>query len=198
MTRGLVIMGCGGHARSVADVALDLGVAELRFVDASARAGEAILGFPVSDRIPAAVEGWQGMPASGDGATRRKQVDELAQRGFPIATLIARDAYVSRAARVGPGAFVAHGAHVGPEAVIGDGAIINTGAVVDHESEVGAYGHVSVNAVVAGRCRIGVEVMIGAGAVVIDGISIADYVLVEDLTARGTYAGNPARPLRGS
>ena len=39
-TLSLLIMGCGGHARSVADIALHIGFKELLFVDHGARAGE--------------------------------------------------------------------------------------------------------------------------------------------------------------
>jgi len=47
--RGLFVIGVGSHARSVADVALDLGVPALTFVDPSARCGQKICWLPGSD-----------------------------------------------------------------------------------------------------------------------------------------------------
>ena len=43
----LVIYGCGGHARSVADVALSNGIRHLIFVDEQARKDEKIFNFDV-------------------------------------------------------------------------------------------------------------------------------------------------------
>jgi UDP-N-acetylbacillosamine N-acetyltransferase len=199
--RRLLILGFGGHARSVADVALDLGVAELAFVDANARQGEEFAGFPVHRAIPAPLQtGWIMLPAAGDNDRRREQIEAATLRGLGLASIISKRAYLGTKAVVMPGGFVAHHAHIGPLATIGRGAIINTAAVVDHESRVGDFTHVSVNATVAGRCRIGSFVFLGAAATVIDGINIADRVVVgagstviNDITEPGTYVGSPAR-----
>jgi UDP-N-acetylbacillosamine N-acetyltransferase len=201
--RGLIVLGCGGHARSVADIALDAGVESLLFVDASAGDDESIAGFPVARAWPQSIgEGWAAMPASGAAQSRRAAVDAIRERGVTLATLISRRAYVGRSAIVGPGTLVAHGAHVGPFARIGEGVILNTSSLVDHESVVGDYTHVAVHATIAGRCRVGSDAMIGAGAVLIDNVAIGDGVtigaggvVVADLSARGVYVGVPVRAL---
>ena len=46
-TDKLLIIGCGGHARSVADVALSLGISDLIFWDINARENETLFTFPV-------------------------------------------------------------------------------------------------------------------------------------------------------
>lgn len=201
MNGGFLILGFGGHARSVGDVALDLGVEALLFVEASARPGEEFAGFPVRTTMPDALpDGWAAFPAAGDNAARQQQIDDIGTRAFALGSLVSRRAYVGTGATVLPGAFVAHHAHVGPLASIGRGVIINTAAVVDHESTVGDFTHVAVNATVAGRCRIGRRVFVGAGATVIDGVSIADHAIigagatvVDDIIAPGVYVGCPAR-----
>jgi len=68
---GLVILGFGGHARSVADVALAAGVENLLFVDANAKPGETLAGFPVSQRLDGPMpQAWLVFPAAGDNALR--------------------------------------------------------------------------------------------------------------------------------
>lgn len=199
--RGLLLIGCGGHARSVADVALDLGVEELLFVDVNARPGETIGGFAVTPIWPHALRSdWCVMPAAGSASARARAVGEARRQDLALAALVSRRAYVASTAVVMPGAFVAHGAHVGPYARIGEGAIVNTGAVVDHESVVEAYAHVAVNATVAGRCTVGANSALGAGAVVIDNVSVgadisigAGGVVVADLVEPGVYVGVPVR-----
>lgn len=198
---GLVILGFGGHARSVADVALHLGFAQLRFVDANSRPGESFAGFPATSEMPDPLPpGWMVLPAAGDNSRRCAQFEEITLRGWPTMALVAKTAHVGYGVSVEPGSFVASRAHLGPMAAIGRASIINTHALVEHECTIGSYSHVAVNATIAGRCKVGDHVFVGAGATVIDGIRVADRVVigagatvVTDIVEPGTYVGCPAR-----
>jgi UDP-N-acetylbacillosamine N-acetyltransferase len=200
-SRGLLILGFGGHARSVADVARDLGIEEMAFVDPNARPGDEFAGFPVFAAMPEPLPpGWTMFPAVGDNEVRQRQVEDATTRGLAMESLVSRRAYIGIEAIVLPASFIAHHAHVGPMAVIGRGAIINTGAVVDHESRIGDFTHIAVNATVAGRCNIGSLVFLGAGATVVDHINIVDRVIIgagstviDDITEPGVYVGSPVR-----
>ncbi|MCC6887436.1 MAG: NeuD/PglB/VioB family sugar acetyltransferase [Hyphomicrobiales bacterium] len=198
---GLLLLGLGGHARSVADVALDLGAPALAFVNPSARPGERCLGWPCERELPGALApDWAAFPASGDNRRRCEQVESVLSRGWPLASIVSRRASVGCGAQVDRGVFIGHHAHIGPLASIGRGALINTAAVVEHDCIVGAFSHVSVNATVAGKSRIGAFVFVGAGATIIDGLTVADHVIigagatvVDDIDRPGTYVGSPAR-----
>jgi sugar O-acyltransferase (sialic acid O-acetyltransferase NeuD family) len=200
---GLVILGFGGHARSVADVALAAGIENLRFVDPNAKPGEVLAGFPAASRLEGPMPGgWLLFPAAGNNALRADQVSAVADQKL-LHTLVSPRAYTGLLATVGRGTLVAHHAHLGPMTVVGIGCIVNTGAIVDHESTVGDFSHISVNATIAGRCRVGRRSFVGAGAIVIDGVSIGDditigagSVVVRSLSDPGVYVGNPARRLR--
>jgi sugar O-acyltransferase (sialic acid O-acetyltransferase NeuD family) len=205
----LGIIGCGGHARSVADVALANGVQALTFVDERARPDERIYGFPVI--TPDMLPGFRDAPDAfivglGDNGARAAWYERLASlRAAPAATIVAADVHVGRDARIGAAVFVGCSAHIGPSARIGANVIINTRAIVEHESVVGAHSHVAVNAVMLGRTRIGERVLLGAGAVVLDGVCVtsdvtigAGAVVASDIDAPGTYVGVPARRLSRS
>lgn len=200
---GIAILGFGGHSRSVADVALELGIRNLCFVDENAVTGEVFAGFPSVKQLELPLpDRWAVFPALGDNAKRRLQVEFATDRNLPLATLVAKSSYIGCRAVVEKATFVGNNASLGPAVHLGVGCIINTSAVVDHESIIGDYTHVSVNATVAGRCRIGHNVTIGAGAVVIDGISItndvivgAGAVVVKDINEPGIYIGVPAKRL---
>lgn len=202
--KGLLILGFGGHARSVADVALAAGIAEILFVDPNARKGEDFLGHAVvSEYARNLPEGWACMPAAGDNLRRQRQVRDASERGWAIATLIAPDASIGAGAMLAEGTLVARHAHVGPLARIGKGVIINTGAAVEHDCVVGDFVHVSVNATLAGRSRLNDFVFLGAGGTVIDGVEVgrnitigAGGVVIESLEVPGTYVGVPARLLQ--
>jgi UDP-N-acetylbacillosamine N-acetyltransferase len=176
--RGLFVIGVGSHARSVADVALDLGVPALTFVDPSARCGQKFAGFPVVTAISELPDGWLVLAAAGDNFERQRQIEIEIERYHKLASLISKRAYVGMGAVIGPGTFVAHHAHVGPMAIVARGAIINTAAVVEHDCSIGDFTHVSLNTTIAGRCRIGSQVFLGAGATVIDGVRIIDGVTI--------------------
>ena len=203
MSAGLYIFGFGGHARSVADVALSAGIKQLLFIDPKARVGEMFAGFPAVTQLPQPVDSnWHAFPASGDNALRRKI---CAGMTIPLLALIARTASIGVEAVVEEGVFVGEHAHVGAGARIGKGAIINSGAIVEHETFIGAFTHISVNATVAGRCHIGTETLIGAGATVLDRIRICDRAIVgagatvvSDLAEPGVYVGTPARLIKGA
>lgn len=199
----LIILGFGGHARSVADVALAIGYSSLTFIDTNARSSETFLGYPVLAELPAInPDKADFFPASGDNVRRQEQLEFIASRGFKAATLIAPTATVGTGSQLGAGSLVAHHAHIGPLATIGKGCIINTAAIVEHDCQIGDYCHISVNTTVAGKATIGESCFIGAGAVVIDGVSIAPRVILgagsvvtRSIEQTGTYVGAPAKRL---
>lgn len=202
---GLLILGFGGHARSVADVALDAGIPELCFVDENARLNERFAGFEVlTEWVGNLPEGWAVIPASGDNIKRQSQLDFAVEQGWPVASLVANTATMGVGSTLGAGCFIARHAHIGPMASVGRGCIVNTGAIIEHECSIGEYTHVSIRACVAGRSHVGRYCFIGAGATVIDGVRVTDHVVLgagacahRSLELPGTYVGVPARLMNG-
>ena len=202
--KGLRIYGFGGHARSVADVASDLGVQKIVFADVNASEGETFLGFPVvrtfDDSPP---QGWQCFAAAGDNRKRWAQFEHIHAQGWQFATIISPTATVGVGATIAVGTFLGHHSHVGPMAKIGRSCLLNTGCIVEHECVVGDFSHVSVNATVAGRSRLGSFVLVGAGATIIDKCSVPDgtvcgagALVTQSLAVSGTYIGVPVQLAR--
>jgi len=197
----LVILGCGGHARSIAEVALDCGrYGDICFIDENAREGETILGFEVRPSLHGGGNN-DFIVGIGDNQHRAELFGSL--DSSTIAQLLSPLAHLGRGVSVGCGTFAAHFCYIGPMAAIGYNCIINTGAVVEHEVEVGNHSHIGPNATVSGRSRIGEYAFLGAGSTVIDKISICPHVtigagsvVVSDIEEPGTYAGSPARRMK--
>jgi UDP-N-acetylbacillosamine N-acetyltransferase len=200
----LIVLGFGGHARSVADVAIAMGYETLVFVDEHAREGEMFLDFPVLKSFtPYDPKAWCAFPASGNGLVRQAQTKLIEKQSWQLVSLIAPSATLGVGCAVSDGVFVGQQAHIGPMAKVGRGSIINSGAVVEHECTVGEWAHVSVNATMAGRGRLGDFSMLGAGATVIDGLSVVGHVTVgagavvhKPIDVAGVYVGVPSRLLR--
>lgn len=204
-TRCLVILGFGGHARSIADVALACGFNELLFVDENACAGEQFLQFPVVKSWDTSLilqSQWFAFPGSGDNVRRGRQCDDILSSGFRLATLVAPSASIGVGAELDEGCFVGHHAHIGPMARIGKASIVNTGAVIEHECVVGSFSHVSVNATMAGRSRLGSFSFLGAAATMIDNVEVCDRAIVgagalvrQSIKEPAVFVGVPAKKL---
>lgn len=201
----LIIYGCGGHSRSIADVALTIGYLKLVFIDNNARPNEEIFGFPVLQMLPSHLESspHPTLIAVGNNHNRAELYQQLLNLDSLIVTLISPQAYIGKQSSIGRGSSILHGAHLGPQARIGENCIINTKCIIEHEVAVGDHTHVAIHATLAGRSKIGNYVTIGANATVIDGIEICDQVtigagavVIDNIDEPGTYVGIPARKLQ--
>lgn len=198
----LIIYGCGGHARSVADVGVSNGLTNITFVDKNARDQETIFNFDVIKTLSHETKK-PSIVAIGDNKERADLFDHLKENHHELVPLIAHDAYISPFAKIESGVFVGHHAHIGPNAKIDENTIINTRCVVEHDCVVGKHCHISINANLAGKSKIGDFVMVGAGATVIDFVQVCSHVMigagavvVDDITEPGTYVGVPARRIK--
>ncbi len=177
----LLVVGAGGHGRSVAEAAELSGQFEVvGFLDDLLPAGETVLGVPVLGSVASmahhqAAVG-QAIVAIGNNAVREKLMQQLAAVGFELATVVHPRAIVSPRALLGAGSVVMAGAIVGTEARLGVGAIVNCGAVVDHHAIIEEYGHLGVNASMAGSTVLGHGAWIQAGAALGYGVKIPSGV----------------------
>jgi sugar O-acyltransferase (sialic acid O-acetyltransferase NeuD family) len=179
----LLIIGTGGHGRSVAELVLLRGDYELAgFLDDAAKPGQRMWGFPVwgttsllgecSDRVDAV------FVAIGNNALREALHQRAHAHGLALATVIHPAASVSSRAEVGQGCAIMAGAVVGTGARLGEGTIVNCGAVVDHDCTVEPFGHLGVNAGMAGGSVLGRRAWLPVGAALAYGAKVAaDRVL---------------------
>jgi len=192
----IVIFGCGGHSRSVADIALANNPDVLIvFVDVNAKDGETIYGFTVvkeysDDSLPVFI-------AIGDNKNRKQKFEGL--DGVTFASIVSSNAHIGRGAVLGEGCFVGNYCHIGPEVRIGDNTIINNASIVEHEVKVGCHCHIGPNVTISGRCIIGDLVFVGVGAKIKDYVKICSNVtigagatVVKNIDVPGIYVGTPA------
>jgi sugar O-acyltransferase (sialic acid O-acetyltransferase NeuD family) len=167
--RRLIIIGAGGHARSIADIVLEQGEYSLvGFVDDVYPDLESVWEFPVLGKVDAAA-GLRGMAecafvAIGNNQVRESLFQVLVGLGFELPNIIHSRAIVSSRAILGRGVAIMAGAVVGTEASLGDGVIVNAGAVVDHHARVDVFGHLGVNAAMAGGTGLGRGAWMQAGS----------------------------------
>lgn len=197
----MVLIGAGGHAKSVLANMLSDGLPAPRIYDDSfgdIAFEQTILGVPLSGTVVDVPASESVLVAFGSNEQRREL--SLQFSGRIALPFVSTSAHVSLRSEIGHGSVILHGSYLGPESVVGTGTIVNTRAVIDHESTVGDYCHVSVGTIIAGRVSIGSHCFIGAGATIIDRLKICSDVtigagatVIDSIREPGTYVGTPAR-----
>lgn len=206
MKRPLILIGGGGHCKSVIEVAESAGYEIKGILDMPDEVGKEVLpGHKVigtDDEIPQYVEECDFVITVGfikNPALRIKLYNKVKAAGGRLATIIASTAHVSKYAELGDGTVIMHYAFVNAGAKIGDNCIINTFVNIEHDAEVGNQCHISTGTMVNGECKIGENCFIGSQSVCANCIEIASDIIVgagsvvrKSIRVKGIYAGNPA------
>lgn len=206
MKRPLILIGGGGHCKSVIEVAESVGYEIKGILDMPDEVGKEVLpGHKVigtDDEIPRYVEECDFVVTVGfikNPTLRIKLYNKVKTAGGRLATIIASTAYVSKYAELGEGTVIMHHAFVNAGAKIGDNCIINTFVNIEHDAVVGNQCHISTGTMVNGECQIGENCFIGSQSVCANCIEIASDIIVgagsvvcKSLRMKGIYAGNPA------
>lgn len=184
MSKRVIVIGAGGHGRSVAEAVLLLGRDELvGFVDDGADANAKVWTYPIlgrTDSLHTLREHADAVVvAIGNNTVREKLHARAREVGFELLSVIHPTAFVSPTAALGSGCAVMAGAVVGTEAHLGEGVIVNCGATVDHHCRVDAFGHLGVNACMAGGSVLGHRAWMQAGAALGYGVKIAADTVLE-------------------
>lgn len=206
MSKKLILIGGGGHCRSVIDVIEASGREIMGIIEQPQFEPDNVLGYPVlgcNDVIGRYVEEAEFVITVGQiksAAVRQHLVDVVLKAGGRFATIISPSAHVSRYATVGEGTVVMHNVVVNAGAKVGEQCILNTRCTIEHDAVVGDFCHVSTHAVINGGSCVGDRVFIGSNTVVAQVLSIASdivvgagAVVVKSLADKGTYIGNPAK-----
>lgn len=206
MTRGIAVLGSGGHARVVVSTlrAAGVEVAALYDDDAS-RWGSEAAGAAIRGPIAAAVEDGhrEAVIAIGDNRARRRLAGEPALADLEWRTLVHPAAWIDPSVRLGAGTVVFAGAVIQPDTALGEHVIVNTGASIDHDCRVASFCHVAPGARLAGGVTAEEGAFFGLGSVAIPGIEIgawstlgAGSAAVRPVPAGAVALGVPARVVK--
>lgn len=203
--QNIILVGGGGHCKSVIEVAESAGCSILGILDLPEQVGNNVFGYPIigtDAMINQYVDKAVFLVTVGqikDASLRIKLHKNIQMAGGTFATLVAPTAYVSRHATIGKGTVIMHHAFVNADAHIGFGCIINTFANIEHDATIGDFCHISTGTMVNGNCKIGQETFLGSQSVVGNGLEITDHCIIaagsvirKNLHQKGIYSGNPA------
>ncbi|MEQ1531343.1 MAG: acetyltransferase [Methylococcales bacterium] len=180
MTKPLIIIGGGGHAKVLLDVIKRcnfqvLGLVDPNYVSASEHLGLSVLGddqaiqnYSYNDIV--LVNGLGSLPK--DLGLRHRLFTHFQVLGYTFKTLIDPTAFLAADHQLGNGVQVLAGVIIQAGTIIAENSIINSGAIVEHDCRIGKHVHIAPGAVLSGAVEVGDYVHIGTGAVVIQGLRI--------------------------
>lgn len=206
MNSKTIVVGAGGHAVSVANIALSCGQSIIGFVDDN-RCNDSLLGLPIFnlETCKKKYSQFSYVIGIGDNAVRKRIAMELKcifpQAKFP--NLIHRSATIGVRSYIGQGTVVMPQANIGPKSTIGDFCIINTSGSLDHDCVVGDFGSIAPGVITGGNVHIGNCSAVSIGATIKHGVKIgvdsiigASSYVNEDVPDRIISYGVPSKKVR--
>jgi UDP-perosamine 4-acetyltransferase len=207
VTRPVILLGAGGHAKVLIDALLSCGATITGLTDRQFVAGAQVLGIPVlgDDSIldttsPEEVHLVNGVGSIGSTAFRQRLFERYKAYGFNFRQVVHPSAVIGRDCKLEEGVQVMAGAIIQAGTSIGANSIINTRVSVDHDCHIGSNVHIAPGVTISGGVTIGNGTHVGTGASIIQGINVgegcliaAGAVVVSDVSSCTTVMGIPAR-----
>lgn len=168
----IVLIGGGGHCKSVIDVIEFQGQYEIvGIVDKPKFYGTKVLGYSVigsdNDLKLLAKKFNYAFITVGQikSPSQRIKLYNLAiKAGFSFPKIISPNAYVSKHTKIGSGTIIMHNAVINSNVVIGENCIINSKALIEHDCDISNHCHISTTAVINGGVKIGANCFIGSNS----------------------------------
>jgi len=182
----IIIIGCGGHAKSVIDLLKTNGQFIIKgLIGKKNELGKEVLGYKVigtnddleqiRDKVSNAVIGI-GQIKKVD--LRENILQLLKKFNYETPKIISKFSYVSNFSSIGEGTCIGHHAIVNAGAKIGKFCILNSKCLVEHDSLVGDFCHLSTGVLINGDVNIGEKSFIGSGAIVREGIKLPSSSII--------------------
>ncbi|MGV8155245.1 MAG: acetyltransferase [Alkaliphilus sp.] len=212
MNKKILLIGGGGHCKSVVDSLLQANqYSEIGIIDKKENIGILTLSIPViacDDDLPELYEeGYRHafitVGSIGNTKLRIKLFEMIDKIGFEIPSIIDDTAIVSKHARIKKGVFVGKNAVINAGTSIGEGTIINTSSTIEHDCKIEEFVHIAPGTVLCGEVQIGANTHIGARSVVKQQIKIGantiigmGSMVVQDLKENIIAYGNPCKEVK--
>jgi sugar O-acyltransferase (sialic acid O-acetyltransferase NeuD family) len=204
--RRLLVLGAGGHAKAVADLAVACGRTVAGFL--GARGASATAGVVGSDedlaRLFAERRFDDAIVGIGNTALGRRPelFARLRELGVTTPTLVHPSAVISSSATIGLGSVLFPHVVVGAAASVGENAVIYSGSVLEHGCRIGDHAYLSPGVILCGDVCVEAGAFVGAGAIVVPGVVIGKDAVVaagarvaRDVPAGGRVSGAPSLPV---
>ena len=203
ISKRLLIVGCGGHAKVVTDIAYDLGFKKIIYQDVDLKKKQ-FMGKNVFHEDFSDFDDYFFV-ALGDNFLREKVTNKFQQSNphAVAATLIHPSSYISENCNVGKGSVIMPLCVINSSSQIGKGVIINTRSSIDHDNNLQDFSSIAPGVTTGGMVRIGNRSAISIGAVIKHGIIVGSDSIVgassyvnKNFSSKKIIYGSPAKIIR--
>ena len=184
MKEKIVLIGGGGHCRSVIDVIEQENKYEIiGIVDKKELIGKKVLNYEIiasDDALDEIFETCKNAIITigqiESSSLRTKIFKNLKNIGFNLPVIISPIAYVSKYSIIEEGTIILHHALINANVKIGKNCIINTKALVEHDSIVEDYCHISTASIINGGVIVKEGTFLGSNATSKQNIEINGFI----------------------
>lgn len=203
----IILLGGGGHCKSVIDVIECGNEYEVAGIfDKQEFLGQEVSGYKIfaqDEQIPDLINQFSNFIITvgqiKSNTIRLKLYDLVKENGGILPSIASPKSYISKNAHLNEGCIVMHNCFVNSGAIIGINSILNTGSIIEHDAQIGNHCHISTGAIVNGNCVVEDNCFIGSNAVIAHGVRLksgsiigAGAVVLNDTESNTLNIGNPA------
>ena len=183
----ILLIGAGGHCKSVIDVIESQNRFEIAgIIDKKELIGQKILGYEIigcdKDLEDLFNEYKYAIITIGQLSNANKRVELFTlvkEIGFELPIIISSRAYVSKYAKVEEGSVIMHDALVNANAFIKQNCIINTKALIEHDAVIHENCHISTSAIINGGVVVNKNSFVGSNVVTKQYITIKENSFIK-------------------
>ena len=206
MSIDLIIIGAGGHAVSVTNVALSCGYSVIAYVE-NDKKESFLLGRPIisTDACYRSYPNHNYCVAIGDNSVRERLVDDL-KAALPDAkfpTVVHKSSVIGLASEVGSGTVVMPNANIGPNSKVGSFCIVNTNSSIDHDCSMKDFSSIAPGVITGGNVVIGKRSAISIASAVKHGVTVGNDTVIgansyvnKDVEGEVVAYGRPSKTIR--
>lgn len=203
LDKELAIIGCGGHAKVVTEIAESIGFKDIFYIDKFIKKNY-FLNKKVKPNISDDYEGYIFV-ALGDNFQRENVLKEYEKRNknSQIVSLIHPSSQVSRRCSLDIGTVVMPLCVINSFSEIGKGVIINSNSVVEHDNLLMDFSSLAPGVKTGGNVTIGIRSAVSIGTIIKNNIKVgsdsvigASSYLNKNVEDNSIFYGNPAKFIR--
>ncbi len=183
----VILIGAGGHAKVVLDLAQLNGRNVVGVVDPllGSTNNRYWMDIPVIETEEVVIRDFSrcrllnGIGFMPHSSARYRVYKKFHDLGFVFETLVHPRATVSGFAKLGEGVQVMAGTVIQAGAVVGNNSIVNTSAIIEHDVVIGESVNISPGAVICGASVLMDQVFVGANATIVQEVSLGNKSIVK-------------------
>ena len=182
----ILLIGCGGHAKSIIDI-LDTNSEWKLYglIGLENEVGKKILDFPIIGNDNDLMElrkkfeyAFLSIGQIGLSKKRKMMTDYLEKLNYEFPILKSKFSIVSKYSSIDCGTLVGHNTIINSNTKIGKQCIINNKSLIEHDVVIENFCHISTGAIVNGGVSIGEGSFIGSGSIIREGIIIPPNTVI--------------------